>query len=162
MSESYKDLYNEVILDHNNKPRNFRVLENANRNALGHNQLCGDKLRVFILFEENLIKDISFVGDGCAYSKASASMMTQKLKGRSKEEAEHLFNELHRMATGMLDVEREANSLGNLKVFAASTRLRPERVKCVTLPWHTMYAALHGQNETSTEGADTVSAQMSA
>jgi nitrogen fixation protein NifU and related proteins len=156
-----KELYNEVITEHGKKPRNFRLLETANRNALGHNQLCGDKLRIFLQLDGSTIKDISFLGEGCAFSRASASMMTQRLKGKSQQEAEQLFNEFHRMATGMLDSEKEEHNLGHLTIFA-TIRNRPERVKCVTLPWHTMYAALHGQEETSTEGTDTTSAQMSA
>jgi len=149
MSE-LSELYQQVILDHNKKPRNFHKLENANRTAEGFNPLCGDQLHVYIELENDQLKDIGFEGSGCAIWKASASMMTQALKGKSKEEAEILFDEFHRMVTGKLDQETEENHLGRLKIFAG-VRDFPVRVKCATLSWHTMKAALEGQQSATTE-----------
>ncbi len=149
MSE-LSELYQQVILDHNKKPRNFHKLENANRRAEGYNPLCGDQLHVYLRLEDDQVKDVSFEGSGCAISKASASMMTQAVKGKSKQEAETLFNEFHRMATGELDEENEPNHLGKLKIFAG-VRDFPARVKCATLSWHTMLAALEGEQSVTTE-----------
>ena len=149
MSE-LSELYQQVILDHNKKPRNFRKLEAANRRAEGFNPLCGDQLNVYLQVEDDRIKDVSFEGSGCAISKASASMMTQAVKGRTKQETEELFDEFHRMVTGQLDEETEPNHLGKLKIFAG-VREFPVRVKCATLSWHTMRAALAGQDKVSTE-----------
>ena len=149
MSE-LSELYQQVILDHNKKPRNFHKLENANRRAEGYNPLCGDHLNVYLHIEGDQVQDVSFEGSGCAISKASASMMTQAVKGKSKQEAEALFNEFHRMATGELDEENEPNQLGKLKIFAG-VRDFPARVKCATLSWHTMHAALNELQQVSTE-----------
>ena len=149
MSE-LSELYQQVILDHNKKPRNFRALEGANRSAEGFNPLCGDQLTVYMLMDEGVVSDLSFVGTGCAISKASASMMTQALKGKTREEARLLFEEFHRMVTGELDEEAEPNQLGHLKIFAG-VRDYPARVKCASLPWHTMYAALEGEETATTE-----------
>ena len=149
MSE-LSDLYQEVILDHNKKPRNFRKLENANRSAQGFNPLCGDQLDVYLQIEDDQVKDVSFEGSGCAISKASASMMTQAVKGKTKVEAEALFHEFHRMAMGELDEETEPNQLGKLKIFSG-VRDYPARVKCATLSWHTIHAALEGENTATTE-----------
>ena len=149
MSE-LSELYQAVILDHNKKPRNFQVLENANRTAEGFNPLCGDQLTLYLQLEDDTVKDISFVGTGCAIWKASASMMTQALKGKSKQEAETIFNEFHQMVTGQLDEETEPNQLGRLTIFAG-VREFPVRVKCATLSWHTMHAALNEQEKVSTE-----------
>jgi nitrogen fixation NifU-like protein len=149
MSE-LSELYQQVILDHNKKPRNFHKLENANRKAEGYNPLCGDQLNVYLHIEGDQVQEVSFEGSGCAISKASASMMTQAVKGKTKAEAEMLFNEFHRMATGELDEENEANHLGKLKIFAG-VRDFPARVKCATLSWHTMHAALNEQEAISTE-----------
>src|SRR5262245_48857796 len=113
MSE-LSELYQQVILDHNKKPRNFRKLENANRHADGYNPLCGDQLSVYLHVEDNQVQDVSFEGSGCAISKASASMMTQAVKGKTRAEAETLFDEFHRMAMGELDEENEPNNLGRL------------------------------------------------
>ena len=144
------DLYQQVILDHNKKPRNFRKLETANHSAEGFNPLCGDQLTVYLNLEDGSVKEIAFEGSGCAISKAAASMMTQAVKGKDKETAEQLFNEFHRMVTGELDEETTPNQLGNLKIFAGVKDF-PVRVKCATLPWHTMHAALHNQELVSTE-----------
>jgi nitrogen fixation protein NifU and related proteins len=149
MSE-LSELYQQVILDHNKKPRNFRVMEAANRRAEGYNPLCGDQLTVYMDLEGDQVKDVSFEGSGCAISKASASMMTQAVKGKSLEEAEALFNEFHRMVTGELDEESEPNHLGRLTIFSG-VREFPARVKCATLSWHTMHAALKGEEVVSTE-----------
>ncbi len=149
MSE-LSELYQAVILDHNKKPRNCHKLENANRHAEGFNPLCGDQLNVYLQLEDDQVKEVSFEGSGCAISKASASMMTQAVKGKSKEDAETLFNEFHRMAMGELDVETEPNHLGKLTIFAG-VRDFPARVKCATLSWHTMHAALNEQQKASTE-----------
>ena len=149
MSE-LSELYQQVILDHNKKPRNFRKLADANRRAEGLNPLCGDQLTVYMNLENDLVTDVGFEGSGCAISKASASMMTQAVKGKSKEEAENLFKEFHSMVTGELDEEAEENSLGNLKIFAG-VREFPVRVKCATLPWHTMHAALNKEDQVTTE-----------
>jgi len=149
MSE-LSELYQQVILDHNKKPRNFHKLENANRTAEGYNPLCGDHLNVYLHVADGQVKEVSFEGSGCAISKASASMMTQAVKGKTKQEAETLFNEFHRMATGELDEENEPNHLGKLKIFAG-VRDFPARVKCATLSWHTMHAALEGEQSATTE-----------
>lgn len=150
MSE-LSELYQQVILDHNKKPRNFHKLDEANRTAEGYNPLCGDQLTVYMLLEDEVVKEISFEGQGCAISKAAASMMTQSVKGKTKEDAETLFNEFHKMVTGQLDLEAEPNQLGRLTIFSG-VRDFPARVKCASLSWHTMHAALHGQGATSTEG----------
>ena len=140
MSE-LSELYQQVILDHNKKPRNFKQLEGANRTAEGFNPLCGDQLTVYMLMEESVVSDLSFIGTGCAISKAAASMMTQAVKGKTREEARAMFDEFHRMVTGNLDVEAEPNGLGRLKIFAG-VRDYPARVKCASLPWHTLKAAV--------------------
>jgi nitrogen fixation NifU-like protein len=149
MSE-LSELYQQVILDHNKKPRNFRKLEQANHSAEGYNPLCGDHLTVYIDLEDNSVKEIAFEGSGCAISKAAASMMTQAVKGKSREQAEELFKEFHSMVTGELDEETEENNLGNLKIFAG-VREFPVRVKCATLAWHTLHAALNNEQQVSTE-----------
>src|ERR687894_2534045 len=117
MSE-LSELYQQVILDHNKKPRNFRKLEAANRSAEGYNPLCGDQLTVYMQLEDEVVKDVSFEGSGCAISKAAASMMTQSVKGKTKQEAEKLYDEFHRMVTGQLDEEAEENNLGRLTIFS--------------------------------------------
>ena len=149
MSE-LSELYQQVILDHNKKPRNFHKLETANRRAEGYNPLCGDQLNVYLDVEGDQVKDVAFEGSGCAISKASASMMTQAVKGKTKAEAEQLFNEFHRMVTGELDAEADPNNLGRLTIFAG-VREFPVRVKCATLSWHTMHAALNNEESVSTE-----------
>jgi nitrogen fixation NifU-like protein len=149
MSE-LSELYQQVILDHNKKPRNFRKLETANHSAEGYNPLCGDQLTVYLQLEDGAVKDISFEGSGCAISKAAASMMTQAVKGKTKQEAERLFTEFHKMVTGDLDEKSPPNQLGNLEIFAG-VREFPVRVKCATLAWHTMQAALNNKAMVSTE-----------
>ncbi|MCU1290509.1 MAG: system NifU family Fe-S cluster assembly protein [Acidobacteria bacterium] len=149
MSE-LSDLYQEVILEHNKNPRNFREITDADRTADGNNPLCGDALRVYVSMEEDKVADVAFKGSGCAISKASASMMTQMVKGKTREEAEVLFDEFQRMVTGNLDIEQEENHLGKLKIFAGVLEF-PARVKCASLSWHTLYAALNNETEISTE-----------
>ncbi len=149
MSE-LNDLYQEVILDHNKNPRNFREIETATNTADGNNPLCGDALRVYVSMEDDRVKDVAFKGSGCAISKASASMMTQIVKGKSKAEAETLFHEFQNMVTGELDVERDENNLGKLKIFAGVLEF-PARVKCASLSWHTLHAALNNEEIISTE-----------
>jgi len=149
MSE-LSELYQQVILDHNKKPRNFHKLESANRSAEGFNPLCGDQLTVYLQLEDEVVEAISFEGSGCAISKAAASMMTQAVKGKTKQEAETLFSEFHRMVTGELDEETEPNELGRLTIFSG-VRDFPARVKCASLSWHTMHAALNNQDIVSTE-----------
>jgi nitrogen fixation protein NifU and related proteins len=149
MSE-LNDLYQEVILDHNKNPRNFREIENATNEADGHNPLCGDALKVYLNVENNTVTDIAFKGSGCAISKASASMMTQAVKGKTKAEAETLFNEFRAMVMGELDIETDENHLGKLKIFAGVLEF-PARVKCASLSWHTVHAALNEEEVASTE-----------
>ena len=149
MSE-LSELYQQVILDHNKKPRNFRKLESANHSAEGFNPLCGDHLTVYVSLEEDGVREISFEGSGCAISKAAASMMTQAVKGKSKQAAEELFTAFHRMVTGEAYEGDSEERLGNLKIFEG-VREFPVRVKCATLPWHTMQAALSNQELVSTE-----------
>lgn len=149
MSE-LNDLYQEVILEHNKNPRNFREIEAATATADGNNPLCGDALRVYVEVDGDKVKDVAFKGSGCAISKASASMMTQAVKGKSKSEAETLFDEFHKMVTGELDAETDETSLGKLKIFAGVLEF-PARVKCASLSWHTLHAALNNEAEVSTE-----------
>lgn len=147
-----RELYQEVILDHSKRPRNFGELAGANRRAEGYNPLCGDRETVFIRLEDDLLKDVGFRGTGCAISTASASMMTEVLKGKTRGQAEALFERFHDLITGR-DGESEpgATELGKLTVFSG-VREFPIRVKCATLPWHTLRAALAGaQTTVSTE-----------
>ena len=143
-----RDLYQEVILEHSKKPKNFRVLETANHKAEGFNPLCGDHFTVYVDVKEGSITDIGFQGSGCAISKASASMMTQMLKGKSETEAEGIFSKFHDLVTGHGDGDE---GLGKLAVFAGVSEF-PLRVKCATLAWHALRAALKGdQDAVSTE-----------
>ncbi len=141
MSE-LRDLYQEVILDHNKKPRNFGLLEDATRHADGHNPLCGDQISVYLKLNGDVIEDIRFQGQGCAISKASASMMTATLKGKTLPEAEAIFDSFHDMVAGPEELEdNEIEALGKLAVFSG-VREYPARVKCASLAWHTLHAAL--------------------
>jgi nitrogen fixation NifU-like protein len=144
------ELYQETILEHNKNPRNFREIEHADKEAVGNNPLCGDALRVFVKMDGDTVSDVAIKGTGCALSKASASMMTQTVKGKSREEAESLFHEFQDMVTGKLDVETDENHLGKLRIFAGVLEF-PARVKCASLSWHTLDAALKGDEEVSTE-----------
>ena len=138
-------LYQEIILEHNKNPRNFKKLTDANRTVEGYNPLCGDHYTLYLKIENNVIVDISFEGAGCAISKASASVMTTLLKGKSKEEAEQMFDAFHSLVTGEVkDVSFE--SLGKLAAFAGVSEF-PARVKCAILAWHTMHNALNAKTE---------------
>jgi nitrogen fixation protein NifU and related proteins len=144
-----RELYQEVILDHSKRPRNFGELAGANRRAEGYNPLCGDRETVFIRLEDDLLKDVGFRGAGCAISTASASMMTEAVKGKTRAQAEALFERFHDLITGKDG--RNEPELGKLTVFSG-VREFPVRVKCATLPWHTLRAALAGAETTvSTE-----------
>ena len=142
------DLYQEVILDHNRRPRNFRRIDGPSHHAEGYNPLCGDRVSVFVRVEADRISDLAFEGSGCAISKASASLMTDRLKGCTVEEARALFERFHRMVTTPTD--RPVEDLGKLSALAG-VREFPVRVKCASLAWHTLKAALDKQELTSTE-----------
>jgi len=143
------DLYQEVILDHNKRPRNFQKLADANRTAEGFNPLCGDQIKLYVKVEDGVIRDIGFQGSGCAISKASASLMTATLKGKSEQEAAGLFERFHRLVTE--DAGADPQALGKLAVFSG-VREFPARVKCASLAWHTLRAALEGtQDKITTE-----------
>ena len=145
------ELYQEVILDHNNSPRNFREIDGATQIAEGYNPLCGDRAVVYLQLDNDVIGDISFQGSGCAISIASASMMTVSLKGKTRTEAEDLFQRFHSMVTGAADRAIEPQALGKLAAFSG-IREFPVRVKCANLAWHSLHAALDGNRETvSTE-----------
>jgi len=145
------ELYQAVILDHNRKPRKFHEIENPSATAEGLNPLCGDQLKLFVKLAENgVIEDVSFVGSGCAISKASASMLTQNVKGKTVDEARVLFDEFHRLVTGELNPDEQENHLGRLKIFAGVSEF-PARVKCASLSWHTLNAALEGTDRVTTE-----------
>jgi nitrogen fixation NifU-like protein len=157
-----RDLYQNVILDHHKKPRNFHKVADANRSAEGYNPLCGDKVSVYVKMEGDLIKDIGFVGSGCAISTAAASMMTESLKGKTRAQADALFEQFHEFVTRAVEAEGEKGRrgegenegdvrLGKLAAFGG-VREFPIRIKCATLPWHTLQAALKGKDTTvSTE-----------
>jgi len=146
MDQELKELYQQVILDHNKSPRNFRVMENATQHAEGYNPLCGDHVDVYLLIDDGIIKDVSFKGEGCAISKASASLMTSILKGKTKKEAEKLFGKFHDLVTGKLGDNPSIDDLGKLAVFAGVQEF-PARVKCASLAWHTMINAMKGEQE---------------
>jgi nitrogen fixation NifU-like protein len=145
-----RDLYQEVILDHSKRPRNFRVPPDANRKAEGYNPLCGDKETVYLKLDGDVVRDAAFQGSGCAISTASASMMTESVKGKSRGEVESLFESFHELITGEPSPAPGGADLGKLEVFAG-VREYPVRIKCATLPWHAMKAALSGGATVSTE-----------
>lgn len=146
-----KQLYQEVILDHNRKPRNWGRLDKPSHCAEGLNPLCGDHIWITLEVSGEQVRNVAFEGQSCAICKASASMMTTNVKGKSVAEVEQLIREFRDMATGKLDVTQEANHLGRLAVFAGVKDL-PSRVKCAILPWHTLHAAVNQQASASTEG----------
>lgn len=153
MSDDLRDLYQEVILDHGRRPRNRRQLVDANHCAHGENPLCGDKLTVFVkLDDKGVIEDVSFDGQGCAISTASASLMTEVMLGKTEVEAEKLFGSFHALATGAAPAAADGfeDEMDRLEVLAG-VRDYPVRVKCATLAWHTLQAALHDQQKVSTE-----------
>lgn len=150
MLDELRDLYQEVVFDHNRNPRNFRVMPDANRKIEGYNPLCGDRITLYVKVEHGAIRDVSFQGQGCAISTASASLMTELVKGKSEEEAEHFFDLFHRITTGQ-DESVNLEELGKLAVLAG-VRAYPSRVKCATLAWHSLQAALKNrQAEVTTE-----------
>jgi nitrogen fixation NifU-like protein len=139
---SLTELYQNVILEHNRSPRNYRVMEDADRRAEGNNPLCGDRLTVWLKLDDEVISDVTFQGLGCAISRASASLMTAAVKGKSRPEAEELFQRFHRLVTGKPEPP-DRETLGKLAVFSGVSEY-PSRVKCASLPWHTLKAALEG------------------
>jgi nitrogen fixation NifU-like protein len=142
------ELYQEVILDHNKSPRNYRVIDQADHRAEGYNPLCGDHVTVYVKLENDVIKDISFQGSGCAISKASASLMTAELKGKTEAQAEEIFTHVHKMLTGEA-AEEAAARLGKLAILSGVSKF-PARVKCASLAWHTVHSALKGGAEVAT------------
>ena len=142
-----KDLYQEVILDHNRNPRNCYIMDGASCTADGHNPLCGDTVKVYLRIEDGIIEEISFQGQGCAICTASTSLMTESVRGKTVEEAQGLFDEFHQMLTGV--AEEQGLELGKLQVFEG-VREYPVRVKCATLAWHTLNAAMEEKDEKTT------------
>jgi nitrogen fixation NifU-like protein len=146
-----RELYQEVILDHSKRPRNFHAMPEANRKANGYNPLCGDRATVYLHVEGDVVRDVSFEGSGCSISTASASMMTDAVKGKTVAEAKALFDAFHELVTADPSEAATASAaLGKLAVFAGVHEF-PMRVKCASLPWHTMKAALDGGDRASTE-----------
>ena len=149
MTDELRDLYQEVLLDHHKRPRNFGKLPGANRRADGYNPLCGDKVTVYLLLEGDTIKDIAFEGSGCAICTASSSVMTELIKGKTEAAAEKIFGRFHDLVTSDPDSEVDVEALGKLAIFAG-VREFPLRIKCATLAWHTMRSALQGSDATVT------------
>jgi nitrogen fixation protein NifU and related proteins len=149
-SSSQRELYQQVIIEHNRKPQNFGHLLSATHKAEGYNPLCGDHLHVYLHVENDIISQIMFDGDGCAISKASASLMTASLKGKTIEQAKELFTEFHDLVTRKIDPEKQSTHLGKLKIFSGIWQF-PSRVKCASLSWHTMKGALEEKKSVSTE-----------
>ncbi len=151
MNDIRNDLYQEVILEHNKKPRNFHKMENATHFAEGYNPLCGDHYIVYLKMNPSgIIEDLSFEGSGCAISKASASMMTTSVKGKTIPEAEELFEQFHKLVKGELKPDKDPNKLGKLAIFSGVWQY-PARVKCAGLSWHAMHGALNKVQSVSTE-----------
>jgi nitrogen fixation protein NifU and related proteins len=142
------ELYQEILLEHNSKPRNFRKLEDANHTADGYNPLCGDQITLYLKVEGNVITDVGFQVSGCAISRASASMMTQSVKGQKLEKAEEIFDEFHKMLTSR-GADLDYDKLGDLDMLSGVAEY-PARIKCAVLAWHTLHAALEGKAETVT------------
>ena len=146
-----KELYQQLILEHNRKPKNFRKIESPTHFAEGFNPLCGDRYFIYLtLNDQQVIEDIAFEGEGCAISKASASMMTQTLKGKTIEQAKDLFDQFRRLVLGRLDDQNEKDNLGKLAVFSGVSKF-PARVKCAALSWHTMSGAINNTQQITTE-----------
>ncbi len=148
-----RDLYQEIVLDHGRRPRNHRALPGANRRADGFNPLCGDRITVFVEVRDDVVRDIGFQGSGCAISTASASIMTETIRGKTVEEAGALFEKFHALLTAADGPAPPPPELGKLGVFAG-VREFPMRVKCATLPWHTLRSALHGDGGSGTSESD--------
>jgi nitrogen fixation NifU-like protein len=144
--EDLRDLYQEVILDHNKNPRNFHKMDGASKVLEGQNPLCGDHYTLYLLLEDDIVKDISFEGAGCAISKASASLMSSILKGKTRAEVEELFQLFHKVVTGEIDPVEHLDELGKLAAFGGVSEF-PARVKCATLAWHTMHSALNEESD---------------
>jgi nitrogen fixation NifU-like protein len=149
VSDALQQLYQDMILEHNRAPKNFRAMADADRKADGYNPMCGDELTVWLKMDGNRIADVSFEGKGCAISKASASLMTGAVKGKTRAEAEALFQEFHELVTGKADA-KDAKALGKLAVFSGVSEF-PSRVKCAILSWHALKAALDAKDLVSTE-----------
>ncbi|MBP9674025.1 MAG: SUF system NifU family Fe-S cluster assembly protein [Bacteriovoracaceae bacterium] len=145
MNENLQELYQSVILDHNKNPRNFKKLETPTHHIEGFNPLCGDHLWLYLNVKDDVIVDISFEGQGCAISKASASMMTEALKGKNVADAQNIFNEMHALLTHKLDPDKTPHHLGKLQLFSGVWKY-PARVKCAILPWRSLSEALSGTN----------------
>ncbi len=145
MLDDLRDLYQEVVFDHNRNPRNFRPMEDADRVIEGHNPLCGDRITLYLKLDGDRIADVSFQGQGCAISTASASLMTEIVKGKTLAEAEKLFEAFHKIVTGQ-DDDLKLEELGKLAVLAG-VRQYPSRIKCATLPWHSLEAAIKGEEQ---------------
>jgi nitrogen fixation NifU-like protein len=143
-----RELYQEVILDHNKNPRNFRVIADATKHVEGYNPLCGDHYTIYLKMDGETISDVSFEGSGCAISKSSASVMTSIVKGKTKAEAEKVFQEFHNLVQGKLDAEENLEELGKLAAFAGVSEF-PARVKCASLAWHTLHTALHEASQST-------------
>ncbi|MFQ5822021.1 MAG: Fe-S cluster assembly sulfur transfer protein SufU [bacterium] len=144
--EDLRELYQQVILDHNKNPKNFRALNAPSHTSEGYNPLCGDRINIYLSVEDDIIKDISFQGSGCAISKASASVMTTELKGKTIAEAKQLFEKFQKLITGKLDEDSHLMEFDKLAVFTG-VRQFPVRVKCAALAWHTMLAALKNESD---------------
>ncbi len=140
-----QDLYQQVIIDHNHNPRNFHEIEHPSHSAKGHNPLCGDKIDIYLIIKDDIITEVSFMGSGCAISKASSSLMTEALLGKSIIEANKLFNSVHNMIT---NGKNDADDIGKLAVLSGVHKF-PARVKCAILPWHTMKNALEKSTKTT-------------
>ena len=145
MSDNLRELYQQVILDHNRNPRNYKELPNATRKVEGYNPLCGDHYTIYVELDGDTIRDIGFTGNGCAISKASASVMSSTVKGKKSEDAEKLFDTFHKLVTGDMS-GLSAADLGRLAAFSGVSEF-PARVRCATLAWHTLRTALEGQEE---------------
>jgi len=145
-----EELYREIILDHNKRPRNFRKMEECTHHADGHNPLCGDEIEVFVKVEDGRISDISFQGEGCAISKSSASLMTTALKGKTLDEVHKECGIVLSMLTGKTDADVDLDALGDIAALQG-VRQFPARIKCATLSWHAIEASLKGAENTSTE-----------
>ncbi|XXF79234.1 SUF system NifU family Fe-S cluster assembly protein [Myxococcaceae bacterium GXIMD 01537] len=151
MNSDLQDLYQEVVLDHGKRPRNFREVEGATARAEGYNPLCGDQLTVTMRMEDGVIRDVGFVGQGCAISRASASLMTGAVKDLTRAQAEHLYTQVHRLVTEGPEAVEDSEALGKLAVLSGVSEF-PTRVKCASLAWHALRAALEGQaSSVSTE-----------
>lgn len=154
MNKEFSDLYQEIILDHNRSPRNYHRMENPTHVLEGVNALCGDHYTIYLKLKDDIIEDVSFEGSGCAISKASASVMSTLIKGKSIEEADHFFELFHKIVRGEMGTESFPDETGKLAIFSGISEF-PMRVKCATLPWHTMYTAIHGTKKKKVSSEET-------